>query len=68
MLQDDPQLPDRPVPILHKNVLTAWLESTLRERLNRQSQRMTAAGGHPTLRLVRVVIWPVVLGHLQPCQ
>jgi 23S rRNA pseudouridine2457 synthase len=27
---------------------------------------MTAAVGHPTLRLVRVAIGPVVLGDLQP--
>jgi len=27
---------------------------------------MTAAVGHPTLRLIRVAIGPVVLGDLQP--
>lgn len=66
LLPDDPQLPDRPVPIrFRKNVSTAWLEITLREGLNRQVRRMTAAVGHPTLRLVRVAIGPVVLGDLQ---
>ena len=67
LLPDDPQLPDRPVPIrFRKNVSTAWVEITLREGLNRQVRRMTAAVGHPTLRLVRVAIGPNVLGVLQP--
>jgi len=66
LLPDDPQLPDRPVPIrFRKNVPTAWVEITLREGLNRQVRRMTAAVGHPTLRLVRVAIGPVALGGLQ---
>jgi 23S rRNA pseudouridine2457 synthase len=66
LLQDDPQLSDRPVPIrFRKNVPTAWVEITLREGLNRQVRRMTAAVGHPTLRLVRVAIGPIVLGALQ---
>lgn len=69
LLPDDPQLPDRPMPIrFRKNVSTAWLEITLREGLNRQVRRMTAAVGHPTLRLIRVAIGPVVLGDLQPGQ
>jgi len=66
LLLDDPQLPDRPVPIrFRKNVPTAWVEITLREGLNRQVRRITAAVGHPTLRLVRVAIGPVLLGDLQ---
>ena len=67
LLSDDPQLPDRPVPIrFRKNVPTAWLEITLREGLNRQVRRMTAAVGHPTLRLVRVAIGPIALYGIQP--
>jgi len=42
------------------------LEITLREGLNRQVRRMTAAVGHPTLRLIRIAIGPIVLGDLQP--
>ena len=67
LLPDDPQLPDRPVPIrFRKNVPTAWVGITLREGLNRQVRRITAAVGHPTLRLVRVAIGPVLLGDLLP--
>jgi 23S rRNA pseudouridine2457 synthase len=66
LLPDDPQLPERSVPIrFRKNVPTAWLEITLREGLNRQVRRMTAAVGHPTLRLVRVAIGPIALGGLR---
>ena len=69
LLPDEPQLPDRSVPIrFRKNVPTAWLEITLREGLNRQVRRMTAAVGHPTLRLIRVAIGPIVLADLQPGQ
>jgi 23S rRNA pseudouridine2457 synthase len=69
LLSDEPELPERPVPIrFRKSVPTAWVEITLREGLNRQVRRMTAAVGHPTLRLVRVAIGPIVLGDLQPGQ
>jgi 23S rRNA pseudouridine2457 synthase len=69
LLSGDPQLPDRPVPIrVRKRVPTAWIEMTLREGLNRQVRRMTAAVGHPTLRLVRMAIGPIVLGDLCPGQ
>ena len=67
LLSDAPELPDRPVPIrFRKNVPTAWLEITLREGLNRQVRRMTAAVEHPTVRLVRIAIGPIKLGDLQP--
>jgi 23S rRNA pseudouridine2457 synthase len=69
LLSEDPQLPDRAVPIrFRKNVPTAWVEITLHEGLNRQVRRMTAAVGHPTLRLVRIAIGPAQIGGLQPGQ
>lgn len=67
LLPAAPALPPRPVPIrFRKSVPTAWLKITLREGQNRQIRRMTAAVGHPTLRLVRVAVGPVMLGDLQP--
>jgi 23S rRNA pseudouridine2457 synthase len=67
LLSDEPSLPARTVPIrFRKNVPTAWLEMTLHEGMNRQVRRMTAAVGHPTLRLVRVAIGAIRLDGLQP--
>lgn len=67
LLAEEPALPERPVPIrFRKNVPTAWLELTIHEGMNRQVRRMTAAVGHPTLRLMRIAIGPVCLGDLKP--
>ncbi len=67
VLPTEPAFPDRPVAIrFRKSVPTTWLQITLREGLNRQIRRMTAAVGHPTLRLIRIAIGPLVLGDLQP--
>lgn len=69
LLAGEPDLPPRPVPIRYrKNVPTAWLRLILVEGRNRQVRRMTAAVGHPTLRLVRVGIGPLRLSGLQPGQ
>jgi len=65
LLSRVPELPDRPVPIrVRLTVPTAWLEIVLQEGMNRQVRRMTAAVGHPTLRLVRIAIGPIKLGDL----
>ncbi len=67
LLDEPPALPDRLVPIrFRKTVPTCWIEMTICEGMNRQVRRMTAAVGHPALRLVRVAIGPISLGSLAP--
>ncbi len=66
-LEPPPVLPERAVPIrFRKNVPTSWIELVLSEGKNRQVRRMTAAVGHPTLRLVRVGILFLTLEGLEP--
>lgn len=64
---DPPDLWPRDPPVrFRKSVPDCWLELTIREGRNRQVRRMTAAVGHPTLRLVRWRIGPWTLEGLSP--
>ena len=64
-----PDLWPRDPPIRYRRAIpTTWLSLTLREGKKRQIRRMTAAVGHPTLRLVRVAIGEWELGDLAPGQ
>jgi len=63
----DPQpmvLPRDPPIRFRKNVPDCWIVLELIEGRNRQVRRMTAAIGHPTLRLLRTRIGNLTLGDL----
>ena len=65
-LEPQPQLPPRDPPIrFRKKVPTCWIALELIEGKNRQVRRMTAAVGHPTLRLLRVRIGEYRLENLK---
>ena len=64
-LDPQPEVSPREPPIrFRKNVPETWIALELIEGKNHQVRRMTAAVGHPTLRLVRVRIGRLELGAL----
>src|SRR6202021_1809759 len=65
MLEPQPQIAPRDPPIrFRKSVPDCWIALELVEGKNRQVRKMTAAIGHPTLRLMRVRIGNFWLGDL----
>ena len=56
-MDPQPAMAPRDPPIrFRKSVVDVWISLELNEGKNHQVRRMTAAVGHPTLRLVRVRI------------
>jgi 23S rRNA pseudouridine2457 synthase len=65
LLNPQPMIPPRDPPIrFRKNVPDTWIALSLIEGKNHQVRKMTAAIGHPTLRLIRVRIGELELGGL----
>ncbi len=66
-LLSPPQLWNRNPPIrVRPSIPDTWISVTLDEGRNRMVRRMTAALGHPTLRLIRMATGPFELDDLLP--
>lgn len=69
LIDPQPLVPPRDPPVrFRKNVPDCWIALSLIEGKNHQVRRMTAAIGHPTLRLIRVRIGEFDLAGLAPGQ
>lgn len=67
ILEPQPDVPPRDPPVrFRKTVQDIWIEVRIVEGKNRQVRKMTAAIGHPTLRLIRMKIANLDLSGLAP--
>ena len=67
LLDPQPDVKPRVPPIrIRKSIPDCWIALELIEGKNRQVRKMTAAVGHPTLRLIRVSMGTLQLGELEP--
>jgi 23S rRNA pseudouridine2457 synthase len=67
MLDPQPNVLARTPPIrIRLSIPDCWIGLELIEGKNRQVRKMTAAVGHPTLRLIRVSMGSLQLGDLAP--
>lgn len=65
MLDPQPEIAARVPPIRErKTIPTCWIEVVISEGKNRQVRKMTAAIGHPTLRLIRMKVGKFALGDI----
>ena len=65
ILDPQPEIAPRDPPVRYrKTVQDVWIEITITEGKNRQIRKMTAAIGHPTLRLIRKKIGNLELADL----
>lgn len=65
MLEPQPEIAPREPPIrVRRHIPDCWIALELVEGKNRQVRRMTAAVGHPVLRLIRVGIGGYELGDM----
>lgn len=63
----EPNVHPRNPPVRYRaSIPTSWIALTMQEGKNRQVRKMTAAIGHPTLRLIRYRIEAITLDGLAP--